>query len=107
MLPPERAWCKSEFWAIADAGSVKSLARPDWHEAEGMPAEPTREMYGAQALSGGQTAGRPGHETAESAESTAGRQGGTFRERQPGGPRRGRYWDRTSDLVGVNEALSR
>ena len=60
MLPPERAWCKSEFWAIADAGSVKSLARPDWHETEGMPAEPTREMYGAQALSGGQTAGRPG-----------------------------------------------
>jgi hypothetical protein len=40
-------------------------------------------------------------------ENAAGRQGGTFRERQPDGPRGGRYWDRTSDLFGVNEALSR
>ena len=29
MLPPDWGWCKSEFWAIADAGSVKSRARLD------------------------------------------------------------------------------
>jgi hypothetical protein len=29
------------------------------------------------------------------------------RERNTGSELRGRYWDRTSDLLGVNEALSR
>jgi hypothetical protein len=114
MLPPERGWCKSEFWAIADTGSVKSLARPDWREAEGRPAEPAREGCGVKARSarpGGQVTGAargaPGRETAQSQESSAGRQGGTFCKRLPGGPSGGRYWDRTSDLFGVNEALSR
>ena len=114
MLPPERGWCKSEFWAIADTGSVKSLARPDWHEAEGRPAEPAGEMRGYKAAwrPGGRAAKRrprraPGLETAESPESSAGHQGGTFCKRLPGGPSGGRYWDRTSDLFGVNEALSR
>jgi hypothetical protein len=57
MLPPERGWCKSEFWAIADTGSVKSRARPDWREAEGRTAARTREMYWVRAC---QAAGRPG-----------------------------------------------
>ena len=110
MLPPERGWCKSEFWAIADTGSVKRRARPDGHEAEGRQAVRMREMYWVRACQAAGRAAAPAHagrETAGSQESTAGRQGGTFRERMPDGPCRGRYWDRTSDLFGVNEALSR
>ena len=35
------------------------------------------------------------------------KQNGRFPETEPAGELGGRYWDRTSDLLGVNEALSR
>jgi hypothetical protein len=35
MLPPDRGWCKSEFLALADTGSVKCQAKPDPPDAEG------------------------------------------------------------------------
>src|SRR6185437_3600931 len=36
-----------------------------------------------------------------------GNQNGRFPRKEPAAGRCGRYWDRTSDLLGVNEALSR
>ena len=133
MLPPDQGGCKSEFLALADTGSVKRQAKPGLHDAEGE----RRPHPGVRGVPRGHDEAAPvlvtragaGRETSDDApgnkaddapngtgcstpnrgspEKAAGRQGGTFRERQPDGPRRGRYWDRTSDLFGVNEALSR
>jgi hypothetical protein len=49
MLPPDRSWCKSEFFALADVGSVKSQAKPDPPYAQGGEGERRR----AKATSGG------------------------------------------------------